>query len=105
MRKIITLLFLLLLNCCAYAQIDNDKKKFDPKKEGYVKASVVNAQIEDCGYIIVLPDNTKLHPDVLASEFKKHKLKVWIKYSIPKNQLPNTCMVGKSIKVEGIKRR
>ena len=80
-------------------------KKTNFEKEGYVKATIIKYEVENCGYIIELSDKKKLQPDQLADEFKKNKLKVWIKYSVPKKQIPTTCMAGQLIKIESIKKR
>ena len=83
------------------------KHKVNYEKEGYVKALVIKYNVEDCGFIIELDDKekTKLTPYKLPNEFKKGKEKVWIKYSIVKTQLPSTCMTGRQVELEDIKKR
>ncbi len=82
-------------------------KKINYVKEGYVKAKVVHYVVDDCGFLIQLPDKaqSKLVPDTLPLNLKKHGKKVWIKYTLPKKQLMSTCMTGKQIEVIDIRKR
>ena len=83
------------------------KHKVNYEKEGYVKAFVIKYNVASCGFIIELNDKekTKLTPYKLPEEFKKDKEKVWIKYSFVKTQIPSTCMAGKQVELEDIKKR
>lgn len=107
MRKITAAIFMLFMSFSLLSQTTGATKppKTKPEKEGYVKATVIKYEVENCGYILVLADKKKLQPDQLADEFKKNRLKVWVKYTVPKTQIPTTCMAGQSVKVEAIKKR
>jgi hypothetical protein len=82
-------------------------RKINYAKEGYVKAVVIKYEVESCGFLIELAgkEKTKLAPDKLNDDFKKDKLKIWIKYTLAKKQLPGACMAGKQCEVADIKRR
>lgn len=76
-------------------------------KEGYVKAVVKKYEVENCGFLIELTDaeRTRLAPDKLSDEFKKDQLKVWVKYTVAKKQMPGTCMAGKQSEIVDIQKR
>jgi len=82
-------------------------KKINFKKEGYVKARVINYKVDGCGFLIELADKTKtkLAPEKLTDEFKKDKQKVWIKYMPVKKQPMSTCMAGKLVELLDIQKR
>jgi len=89
------------------ANAQEKKKTPDYTKEGYVKAIVINYKVENCGFLIELNDKakTKLAPEKLADDFKKDKLKIWVKYSIAKKQPMGTCMAGQLCEIIDIKKR
>ena len=83
------------------------KQTINYAQEGYVKATVINYKVDGCGFLLELADKekTKLAPEKLADDFKKDKIKVWVKYSIAKKQPVGTCMAGKFCEVIDIKKR
>jgi hypothetical protein len=115
MKKISLLLSLLLIALTLGAQTKqkNTPKPVtpDPLKEGFVKATVLKYEVESCGYILVLDGKTKkdpkikLQPENMDVKFKKNKLKVWVKYVMPKVQPMTTCMAGQVVKIEEMKIR
>ena len=94
-----------LLAFCLNAQ--EKKQTVNYEKEGYVKASIIHYKVEGCGFLIELNDKekTKLAPEKLADEFKKNKIKIWVKYALAKTQPNGTCMAGKLCEVIDIKKR
>ena|ERR1700758_667073 len=92
------------------AQEANSKtkpQKINYAKEGYEKAIVINYNVDGCGFMLELMDKrkSKISPDKLPDEFKKEKLKVWIKYSAAKKQPVTTCMAGHFCDILDIKKR
>ncbi len=83
------------------------KQTVNYAKEGYVKATVINYKVESCGFLLELTDKekTKLTPQKLADDFKKDKLKVWVKYALAKKEFIGTCMAGKFCEIIDIKKR
>lgn len=106
MRKISLFIFALLLSLAACAQNKQKAIVSDPAKEGYSKATVMKYEVESCGYILVLDRKSKkdpqvkLQPENMDEQFKKNKLKVWVKYVMPKTQPMTTCMAGQVVKIE-----
>ncbi|MEO8759552.1 MAG: hypothetical protein ABI388_01145 [Bacteroidia bacterium] len=106
MLRLISLLSIafLLITCQVSAQ--EKSKKINYKKEGYVKAVIINYNVENCGFLIELCDKAKTKlAGKLNDEFKKDKQKIWIKYSFQKKQPISTCMAGKTIEITNIKKR
>lgn len=101
---LITLLFSLL----TFKGHGQEKaKKINYLKEGYVKAKIIKYPVDGCGLLIELPDKekTKLAPDKLPDNLKKHNRKIWVKYALVKKPLMSTCMAGKQIEVIDIRKR
>src|ERR1035437_2473533 len=73
-------------------------QKRDFEKEGYLKATVINYEVDGCTFLLKLPDEKKLEPTNLAAEFKKDQLAVWIKYASPKGAV-SICMVGQMVEL------
>ncbi len=105
MKKNIIFLSALFISFISFAQEANKKKISNPAKEGYVKALIIKEELENCGFLIQLKDKKKLMPDVLSDDFKKNKLKVWVKYTLPKTPPNTTCMAGKSVNIVSILKR
>ena len=111
MRKISLCILMILFSFAGYAQT-NKKKKPDPVKEGFIKATVIKYEVESWGFILVLDGKTKKDPKIqlqpeggLDEKFRKDKLKVWLKYAVMKKQPMTTCMAGQVVKIEEIKIR
>lgn len=85
----------------------NKSTKINFAKEGYVKAKVIKYEVENCGYLLELAnkDKTKIAPDKLDEAFKKHGMKVWVKYTLSKKQNMSTCMVGKQAEIADVRKR
>lgn len=94
-----------LLTFNSFAQ--EKKQTTNYAKEGFVKATVINHKVDGCGFLILLADKekTKLVPDKIPDDLKKDKLKIWVKYTLPKKQEMSSCMVGKQCEVVEIKKR
>jgi len=104
----ITAFFIFAFSFLTFTLNAQEKKQtVNYAKEGYVKASIINYKVENCGFLIELADKekTKLAPEKLADDFKKDKIKIWVKYSIVKKQPVSTCMAGKVCEVIDIKKR
>lgn len=86
---------------CKNSKLASIEKEYLSK--GYVKATVVdNTEIAGCGFSLQLNDSTEITPSKLGDEFKKNKLKVYVKYEVLKKQ-PNTiCMRGKVANITDI---
>lgn len=106
MRQIILLLLLCTGSFLGFSQ-EIKPKKINYKKEGYQKARIINEQLDGCGLMIRLEDKAKtiLRPQNLKEDFAIEKLKIWIKFSYPKKEVPNICMRGKEIVIEDIRKR
>ena len=78
--------------------------KRDFEKEGYVKATVINYEVDGCAFMLQLEDGKKLEPSGLAADFKKDQLAVWIKY-IPKKGGASICMAGQMVDLTDIQLR
>src|ERR1700757_3637349 len=91
----------------ANAQEAAKKQKINYAKEGYEKAIVINYNIDGCGFMLELMDKrkSKISPDKLPDEFKKEKMKVWIKYASAKKQPVTTCMAGHFCDIIDIQKR
>ncbi len=96
-------------SCCGKKKAVDTKTvtpevKKDFEKEGYVKATVINYEVDGCSFLIQLEDGKKLDPSGLAADFRKDQLAVWIKY-IPKKGGVSVCMAGQMIDVADIQLR
>ena len=83
----------------------------DFEKEGYVKATVVDSEVDACKYLLQLepvPNGPevliRLEPTNLQEEFKKYQLAVWIKYA-PKKGAVSSCMAGTIVELSDIQIR
>lgn len=83
----------------------------DFEKDGYIKATVVNSELDACKYLLQLepvPNGpealTRLEPTHLQEEFKKDQLAVWIKYALKKGAV-GTCMAGPIVELSDIQIR
>jgi hypothetical protein len=115
MRKVSLFIFMLLFSLTVLGQKKPKTKPEplipDPPKEGFIKATVIKYEVESCGFLLQVDGKTrkdpkmKLQPENMAEEFKKNKLKVWVKYVVPKSQPITTCMAGQVVKIEAMKIR
>ncbi|HET7817905.1 MAG TPA: hypothetical protein VFL70_01225 [Bacteroidia bacterium] len=78
--------------------------KMDFEKNGYIKATIINYEVDGCGFLIQLEDGKKLQPANLSSDYKKDKLPVWVKYA-PKKGGMSVCMAGQMIELSDIQLR
>ena len=86
------------------SQPSTAEQKRDFEKEGYVKATVINYEVDGCTFLFKLSDEKKLEPTSLSAEFKKDQLAVWIKYT-PKKGAVSTCMAGQVVELSDIQIR
>lgn len=77
----------------------------DYSSQGYVKAKVVKWEVENCGYIIELSEDSRIMPQNLSDEFKQDGLQIWVKYELLKKQPNTTCMSGKVASIIDIKKQ
>jgi len=108
MKKIVLFPFLIFLfsflivschckkNITSVVQPSVSEQKKDFEKEGYIKATVINYEVDGCTFLLKLMDEKKLEPTNLAAEFKKDQLAVWIKYT-PKKGAVSVCMAGQIV--------
>lgn len=76
----------------------------DMEAQGFVRAMVVEMNLDGCGYMIELSsDKSKLEPDGLQPEFQKDSFPVWIKYKAVDRM--SVCMAGQTIDLLEIKKR
>lgn len=76
----------------------------DMQAQGYVKAMVVEMNLDGCGFMLELEsDKSKLEPDGLQPEFQKDSVPVWIKYKSVERM--SVCMAGATIDLLAIKKR
>jgi hypothetical protein len=117
MKKLFHLLLAIFLvnfslaftSCCCKKKAANKNTvatdvKRDFEKEGYVKATVINYEVDGCSFMIQLEDGKKLDPSSLADDFRKDQTAVWIKYTIKKGGA-SVCMAGQMIDVSDIQFR
>ena len=76
----------------------------DYAKLGYTAATVLNYEVDGCQWIIEMADGKKYEPQNLQEDFRKDKMKVWVKYTEVKGAI-TICMAGNVIKISDIKER
>lgn len=84
-----------------------EKEKMDMMmiNEGYVKATVINYNLDGCGWMLELEDKTKKEvSEGIPETFKVEGKKVWAKYSPAKN-VASICMAGQIVNLWEIKER
>lgn len=76
----------------------------DYAAQGYVKAMVIDIELDGCKYMLELEsDKKKLEPDGLQEIFMQDSLPVWIKYKHADRM--SVCMAGETIDLLDIKKR
>ncbi len=107
MFRIITCLIISFSLITLNINAQEKPRKINYKKEGYIKAQIINYNVDGCGFLIELCDKkkSKFAPEKLADNLKKDKQKIWIKYTLAKKQPMSTCMAGKLIEVLDIQKR
>lgn len=80
------------------------EQKKDFEQEGYIKAIVINYEVDGCHFLLRLEDGKKLEPSSLTDDFKKDQLAVWIKYT-PKKNAASVCMAGQIVDLTDIQLR
>ena len=85
--------------------------KRDFEAEGYTKATVIFFELDACRYLLELPHEPngpdvmkRLEPAVLAEEFKKDQLAVWVKYTVKKGAM-SACQAGPVVDIADIQLR
>lgn len=93
---------LLLFSCSKLKKVTTTN--VDYAAEGYVKAMVVDIELDGCKYMLELEsDKKKLEPDGLQEIFMQDSLPVWIKYKHADRM--SICMAGETIDLLDIKKR
>ena len=101
-KTIITFFVLLFFLVHIFAQ----KSAAEYIKSGYVKAIVLNKKgIDGCGFVIKLEKNEIIQPLELDKKFQKNKLKIWVKFVVPKKSPASICMMGKIVEITFIEKR
>jgi hypothetical protein len=107
MNKLNNLLIIAMLAFGAFACTPLKKgaaAATDYAAQGYVKAMVINMELDGCTYMLELEaDKKKLEPDGLQEIFQKDSLPVWIKYKSADRM--SICMAGETIDLLDIKNR
>ena len=84
------------------------KQKVEPEIDyaalGYTSATVLNYELDGCQWMLEMADGKKYEPNNMQEEFRKDKMKVWIKYTVAKGAM-TICMAGTVIKLSDIKER
>lgn len=71
--------------------------------QGYVKAMIIDYELDGCKYMIQLEDKKKLEPDFVKSDFQKDSLLVWVKYK--HDERLSICMAGETVVVTDMVKR
>jgi hypothetical protein len=99
---LITTVSFLVFSCTKFKKATTDNT--DYAAQGYVKAMVVDIELDGCKYMLELEsDKKKLEPDGLQEIFMKDSLPVWIKYKHADRM--SICMAGETIDLLDIKKR
>jgi len=72
-------------------------------QDGFIKATVIDYELDGCKFMLQLTDGKKLEPVNLPEEFKKDNYNVWIKYQHYKGS--SVCMAGQMVTVTAIEKR
>jgi hypothetical protein len=108
-NHLLLLLLLPLLVAGCFLKKKDTSASVDYAAQGYVKAIVVDYELDGCRWMLRLDnddptdDDKKMEPDFLFSEFQKDSLPVWLKYT--KEERISICMAGETVKVIDIKKR
>jgi hypothetical protein len=108
-KHLLLLIFIALITGGCFLKKKDAGNTTDYATQGYVKAFVVDYELDGCKWMLRLDnddpndDDKKMEPDFLFSEFQKDSLPVWLKYH--KEERISICMAGETIKVIDIKKR
>ncbi|MCU0435775.1 MAG: hypothetical protein MUC87_20110 [Bacteroidia bacterium] len=106
---LLLLLFIALISGSCFLRKKEKQQPIDYAAQGYVKALVVDYELDGCKWMLRLDnddpndDDKKMEPDFLFSEFQKDSLPVWLKYQ--REERISICMAGETVKVIDIKKR
>ena len=109
MKRSLTLLAIIFLSLGAMVTTSCKSKKQAPPEIdyaalGYKSATVINYEVDGCQWMIEMADGKKYEPNNMQEDFRKDKLKVWVKYTVVKGAM-TICMAGEVIKLSDIKER
>jgi len=76
----------------------------EPAKPGFTAGTVKSYALDGCTWMIFLENGTILQPSGLTPEFQQNELKVWIKYTVPKDAM-SICMAGQPVNITAIEIR
>jgi hypothetical protein len=74
------------------------------ERKGFVKATIINMDLDGCEYVLQLESGEKVEPVNLEEEFKADGLDIWVKYKADKEKV-GACMIGPIVNVEEIQIR
>jgi len=83
---------------------NSEEVKKDFAADGYIKATVINYEVDGCTFLLLLEDGKKIEPTNLSADFRKDKLTVWIKYMAKKGGV-SVCMAGQIVELSDIQLR
>ncbi|MGI8893996.1 MAG: hypothetical protein ACR2GN_11150 [Bacteroidia bacterium] len=95
MKKII---LPLLISIFLFAACGSDENT-QMERKGFVKATIINMDLDGCEYVIQLESGQKVEPVNLEEEFKADGLDIWVKYNADNEKL-GACMIGPIVNVE-----
>ena len=109
MNKLKIILLFCCLSLCAIITYSCKVKQQAPTQVdyaalGYTAATVINYELDGCQWMLEMADGKKFEPNNMQEEFRKDKIKVWIKYTVVKGAM-TICMAGTVIKLSDIKER
>lgn len=99
-------LVFLLISFLSMKETNAQTKKRDWINDGFIKATVIKSEIENCGFLLENENKERLMPmNEWNKKLKKNNVRVWLKYHSPKGNIMSTCMGGKAIEIEEIYKR
>ncbi len=104
LKQIVLILLVVLSASCSKKVAGLKAFPEEEIKEGYTKATVVYSTVDGCNWLLQIENEKKVEPINLKEEFKKDKLKVWIKYVIKKGAV-GICMAGEIVTLTEIELR
>lgn len=99
LRISLMLIILIAASCKSKKEVTTDNR--DYLKEGFTSGTVINYTLDGCSWMIKLDENNMFEPKNLQEEYRKENLKIWFKYTKPKNPV-SICMAGDMIEITEI---
>ena len=95
---IISICILFLFSCSGGDETTRMQKK------GFVKATVINFELDGCEYVLQLESGEKVEPANLDEEYKTDGLEVWVKYKADDEKV-GACMIGPIVEIKDIQKQ